>query len=328
MHILVTGGAGYIGSHTCKALAAAGLVPVTLDSLVTGHAWAVKWGPLEQGDIRDTAFVAEVMRRHDVKAVIHFAALSLVGESTREPVLYYDNNVAGTLSLLKAMVACGIERIVFSSTCAVYGMPPALPIREDMPRLPINTYGRSKLGAENAILDLARTGQIRAAILRYFNAAGADVALEIGEAHLHESHLIPLAVQAARRQSAPLSLFGTDYDTPDGTCLRDYIHVDDLAAAHIAALRFLEGASGGHCFNVGTGQGTSVRTILNAVEKVMGTKVPVTEAPRREGDPAALYAGIDLAAEKLGWRARHLDIDQIVASAVAWDRKFAATGRD
>lgn len=328
MNILVTGGAGYIGSHTCKALAAAGWIPVTLDSLVTGHAWAVKWGPLEKGDIRDTDFVADVMRRYAVKAVVHFAALSLVGESGKEPLLYYDNNVSGTLSLLRAMTKCGVEQIVFSSTCAVYGLPSVLPIREDTPRLPINTYGRSKLGAENAILDLAATGGIRAVILRYFNAAGADAALEIGEAHLHESHLVPLAVRAARLQSAPLSIFGSDYDTPDGTCLRDYIHVSDLADAHLASLRFLESNDGGHCFNVGTGQGISVRTILNAVGTVMGTEVPVVAAPRRAGDPAALYAATDLATERLGWRAKYLNIDEIVASAVAWDRAYAARGDD
>lgn len=327
MHILVTGGAGYIGSHTCKALAAAGWIPVTLDSLVTGHEWAVQWGPFEKGDIRDTAFVAGVMRKYEIKAVVHFAALSLVGESSAEPWLYYDNNVSGTLSLLKAMVETGITKIVFSSTCAVYGVPPALPIREDMPRLPINTYGRSKLGAENAILDMAQAGKLSAVILRYFNAAGADESLAIGEAHVHESHLIPLAIRAARLQSSPLSVFGTDYDTPDGTCLRDYIHVSDLAAAHLASLRFLDQHTGGHCVNVGTGQPVSVRAVLNAVEASMGTKVPVVEASRRLGDPAALYAATELSAEKLGWSARYRKIDEIVAGAVAWDRKYSAHER-
>jgi UDP-arabinose 4-epimerase len=324
LHILVTGGAGYIGSHTCKALAASGWNPVTLDSLITGHEWAVQWGPFEKGDIRDTAFVAGVMRKYDIRAVVHFAALSLVGESTREPWLYYDNNVSGTLSLLKAMTECGITRIVFSSTCAVYGVPPALPISEDMPRLPINTYGRSKLGAENAILDMAEAGRLSAVILRYFNAAGADEDLAIGEAHVHESHLIPLAIRAARLQSTPLSIFGTDYDTPDGTCLRDYIHVSDLAAAHLAAIRFLDTNNGGHCFNVGTGLPVSVRSVLNAVGAAMKTKVPVIEAPRRPGDPAALFAATQLAAKGLGWTPRYLDIADIVAGAVAWDAKYAA----
>lgn len=324
MHILVTGGAGYIGSHTCKALAAAGWTPVTLDSLITGHDWAVQWGPFEKGDIRDTAFVSSVIKKHKITAVVHFAALSLVGESASEPWRYYDNNVSGTLSLLAAMVENKVTKIVFSSTCAVYGVPPSLPIREDMPTAPINTYGRSKLGAENAIFDMAQAGKLNAVILRYFNAAGADEDLRIGEAHSPESHLIPLAIRAARAQSAPLHVFGTDYDTPDGTCLRDYIHVSDLAEAHLASLRFLERQSGGHRFNVGTGKPVSVRSVLGAVETATGIKVPVIDSPRRIGDPAALFAATDLAKEKLGWTARYLNISDIVAGAAAWDEKHSS----
>ena len=324
MKVLVTGGAGYIGSHTCLALANMGFEPVTFDSLVTGHEWAVQWGPLEKGDVRDQDLVAGVLEKHRIEAVLHFAALSLVAQSVAEPLRYYDNNVAGTLSLLAAMKRSGVRKLVFSSTCAVYGVPPSLPIREDMPTAPINPYGRTKLAAENAIMDAALAGQVDAVVLRYFNAAGADADLRIGEAHVHESHLIPLAVHAARLKSEPLRVFGTDYDTPDGTCLRDYIHVTDLADAHVAALNFIMGSSRGHRFNLGTGKPASVRQVMKAVEAAMGRPVPHSEAPRREGDPMSLYASVDLAREKLGWEPQHLDIVDIVKSAVAWDAKYAA----
>ncbi|WP_374651133.1 UDP-glucose 4-epimerase GalE [Dongia sp.] len=325
MKVLVTGGAGYIGSHACLALAAKGVEPVTLDSLITGHAWAVQWGPLARGDVRDSDFVAELIEKHKIEAVLHFAALSLVAQSVAEPLRYYDNNVAGTLALLAAMKRCNLRKLVFSSTCAVYGVPPALPIREDMPTAPINPYGRTKLAAENAIMDAAQAGEIDAVILRYFNAAGADAQLRIGEAHVHESHLIPLAIHAARLKGEPLKVFGTDYDTPDGTCLRDYVHVTDLADAHAAALDFILGSKRGHRFNLGTGKPASVRQVLTAVEQAMGRPVPHTEAPRRAGDPMTLYAANDLARDKLGWQPRHLDIVEIVKSAVAWDAKYASS---
>ena len=321
VQILVTGGAGYIGSHTCLALSAMGIRPVTLDSLVTGHEWAVQWGPLEQGDVRDTAFVRQVIERHRIEAVIHFAALSLVAESVREPLRYDDNNVAGTLSLLAAMDQCGVTRLVFSSTCAVYGVPPGLPLAETMPTAPVNPYGRSKLAAENAILDAVQAGRLDAVVLRYFNAAGADTDLRIGEAHAPESHLIPLALRAARLQQDPLEIFGTDYPTPDGTCQRDYIHVSDLADAHLAALRFVAGNRGGHRFNLGTGVPVSVREVLAAVEAAVGKPVPVIDAPRRAGDPPALYAATDLAQRTLGWAPRHPAIGDIVRSAAAWDAR-------
>ena len=324
MQVLVTGGAGYIGSHTCQALSAMGFQPITLDSLVTGHEWAVQWGPLEKGDVRDTAFVRQVLEKHRIEAVMHFAALSLVGESVTDPLRYYDNNVSGTLSLLTAMGQCGVSKLVFSSTCAVYGVPPSLPIKEDMPTAPVNPYGRSKLAAESAIFDAANAGKLDAVMLRYFNAAGADSELRIGEAHVHESHLIPLAVRAARLQSDPLKVFGTDYDTPDGTCLRDYVHVADLADAHVAALHFVIGARRGHRFNLGTGVPVSVREVLAAVGTAMQKPVPVIESPRREGDPMSLYAANDLAKRELGWTPKHLDINDIVKSAVAWDAKYSA----
>ena len=224
--VLVTGGAGYVGSHVCKALATAGFLPVTLDNLATGHRWAVKWGPLEVGDVRDSGFVESVLRRTRATAVLHFAALSLVGASSKQPFDYYDVNVNGALSLTHAMRHAGVRRLVFSSTCAVYGMPERTPIEETAPTLPVNVYGRTKLAAENLFADLARAGEIDVVMLRYFNACGADRDGEIGEAHDPESHLIPLAIQAALDQNAPLSVFGTDYPTPDGTCLRDYIHVE------------------------------------------------------------------------------------------------------
>ena len=316
--VLVTGGAGYVGSHACKALHRAGFIPVTLDSLATGHRQAVKWGPLETGDIRDEDFVADVMMRHKTSAVLHFAALSLVGESAVKPHEYYDSNVRGTLSLVAAMRRCGVSRIVLSSTCAVYGMPGKLPIEESEPRQPINVYGRTKLAVENYLSDMAASGAIRVALLRYFNAAGADADGDIGEAHSPETHLIPLAIQAGMRTDRPVSVFGSDYPTADGTCERDYVHVDDLAEAHLQALAFLEMTGGSHAFNLGTGQPVSVRQVLRAVERVLGVKVRTIEAPRRAGDPPRLFAAPGRAERELNWIATRSDIDSIVESAARW----------
>jgi UDP-arabinose 4-epimerase len=318
--VLVTGGAGYVGSHVCKALQRSGIVPVTLDNLSTGHRQAVKWGPLEIGDVRDQDFVAGVMERHGVTAVLHFAALSLVGESAGNPLEYYDNNVNGAVSLVAAMRRCGISRIVFSSTCAVYGVPDRLPIEETEATRPINVYGRTKLAVENLLADMAATGAIRTVLLRYFNAAGADSDSEIGEAHAPETHLVPLAIQAALETGRPLSVFGSDYPTADGTCERDYVHVEDLAEAHLSALAFLEATAGSRAFNLGTGQPVSVRQVLKAVERALGTEVPTVEAPRRAGDPPRLFAAPGRAARDLGWRATRSGIDTIVDSAVRWHR--------
>jgi UDP-arabinose 4-epimerase len=318
--VLVTGGAGYVGSHVCKALHRAGLTPVTLDNLHTGHRWAVKWGPLEVGDVRDDSFVSDVMFRHKVTAVLHFAALSLVGESGSKPFEYYDTNVRGALSLVSAMRRCGVERIVFSSTCAVYGVPNTLPIDEGQPTRPINVYGRTKLAVENFLTDVAGTGAIRVALLRYFNAAGADLDGEIGEAHQPETHLIPLAIQAALERSRPIGVFGGDYPTADGTCERDYVHVEDLAEAHLRALEFLEMTDGSRAFNLGTGQPVSVRQVLEAVGRVVEAKVPTIEAPRRPGDPPRLFAAPGRAERDLGWVATRSDIETIVSSAVRWHR--------
>lgn len=318
--VLVTGGAGYVGSHVCKALHRAGVLPVALDNLSTGHQRAVKWGPLEVGDVRNQSLVAEVMMRHKATAVLHFAAASLVGESASKPFEYYDNNVNGAIALVGAMRRCGLSRIVFSSSCAVYGMPEQLPIEETEATQPINVYGRTKLAVENFLSDVAATGPIRAAMLRYFNAAGADRDGDIGEAHATETHLIPLAIRAALGQGGPLSVFGTDYPTADGTCERDYVHVEDLAEAHLAALAFLETAAGSQAFNLGTGQPVSVRQVLRTVEHVLGAEVPTIEAPRRPGDPPRLFAAPGRAERDLGWVATRSGIGSIVESAARWHR--------
>jgi UDP-arabinose 4-epimerase len=319
--VLVTGGAGYVVSQVCNALDRAGFLPVAIDNLATGHRWAVKWGPLEEGDVRDGYRLETVLRRYRATAVLHFAALSLVGASAKAPFDYYDVNVNGALSLAHAMRQCNLRRLVFSSTCAVYGMPERMPIAEEAPTLPVNVYGRTKLAAENLFSDMARAGEIDVVMLRYFNACGADRDGEIGEAHDPESHLIPLAIRAALGDGAPLSLFGTDYPTPDGTCLRDYIHVEDLADAHLKALKRLESTSGAHAFNLGTGIGVSVREVLAAVGKRAGKPVPVIEAPRREGDPPRLYASPAKSERAHGGRAAETDLECMDGSAINWHRK-------
>jgi UDP-arabinose 4-epimerase len=318
--VLVTGGAGYVGSHACKALAEAGFQPVVLDNLSTGHRWAVKWGPLEIGDINDQALVTDLLKRYRVEAVMHFAAYSQVGQSVRDPGLYYANNVGGSLALLQAMRSADVNRIVFSSTCATYGMPERLPIREDAAQNPINPYGRSKLAVEYMLGDFAAAYGLRAAALRYFNAAGAAADAGIGEAHEPETHLIPLVIATALGQRGPVEIFGEDYPTLDGTCQRDYIHVADLASAHLKALDLLNGEPALHAFNLGTGQGYSVREIIAAVEKVAGNKVPQKIAPRRAGDPPALYADPSKALAQLGWKATQSSIAEIVESAWRWHR--------
>lgn len=318
--VLVTGGAGYVGSHVCKALHRSGITPITLDNLSTGHRGAVRWGPIEVGDIRNEDFVSEVMARHNTIAVLHFAALSLVGDSAGKPFEYYDNNVTGTLSLVSAMRRRGVSRIVFSSTCAVYGMPDRLPIEEGEATRPISVYGRTKLAVENLLSDMAATGAIRTAMLRYFNAAGADADGEIGEAHSPETHLVPLAIRAATESDQPLHVYGSDYPTADGTCERDYVHVEDLAEAHLQALALLETAGGSHAFNLGTGQPVSVRQVVRSVERILGAKVRTIEAPRRPGDPPRLFAAPGRAERDLGWVATRSDIDSIVESAARWHR--------
>jgi UDP-glucose-4-epimerase GalE len=320
MKVLVTGGAGYIGSHTCKALASAGHVPIAFDNLSRGHRWAVKWGPLVYGDVRDTNGVRKAIEANDIDAVIHFAAFAYVGESVEQPNHYYQNNVGGLLSILDAMVSCGVHRIVFSSTCAVYGIPEGLPIGETTPCSPINPYGRTKLMCEHILTDHARAYDLGSIALRYFNAAGADAEGDIGEAHDPETHLIPLILQAAAGMRDEIRVMGDDYDTPDGTCIRDYIHVTDLANAHVCALHKCErGVS--DAINLGTGAGYSVNEIIEAVRSVTQRDFRVISAPRRSGDPPSLIANPAKAGAKLGWRASHSDLNNIILTAWTWLEK-------
>jgi UDP-arabinose 4-epimerase len=319
--VLVTGGAGYIGSHACKSLAEAGYLPVTYDNLSRGHRHAVRWGPLVEGDVGDAANVTACLRTHQISAVMHFAAFAYVGESTSDPALYYRNNVAGTLSLLDAMREASVKQIVFSSSCATYGLPDAMPIRETMAQHPVNPYGETKLAIERVLHWYGAAFGLRSVSLRYFNAAGADRGGDVGEEHEPETHLIPLVLRAALGSGPPVSIFGTDYPTPDGTAIRDYIHVDDLAAAHVQALEYLAAGGSSTAVNLATGKGYSVRDIVAAVERAVGHAVPYREAPRREGDPPALVADASLAATVLGWRAQCSDLDTIIRTALAWARR-------
>jgi len=319
--ILVTGGAGYVGAHACKALDSAGYQPVVLDNLVYGHEQAVRWGAFERGDIADRTRLDEVFERHKPMAVMHFAAFAYVGESVTEPGKYYRNNVAGTLSLLEAMRDHGVSQLVFSSTCATYGVPDKVPIPESAPQRPINPYGTSKLMVETMLRDFDAAHSIRSIALRYFNAAGADPDGDIGELHDPETHLIPLALDAVIGRGPPLTLFGDDYDTTDGTCIRDYVHVSDLADAHVLALQVLDQGGASDAYNLGTGNGVSVREVLAAVERVTGKPVPHSVGARRPGDPAELVSEARRAASELGWRPRLSDLDTIVSTAWAWHCK-------
>lgn len=315
--ILVTGGAGYIGSHTALLLAQAGFEPVTLDNLVYGHREAVRFGPFEQGDIQDRAVLDRVFRQYQPRAVVHFAAFAYVGESVADPGKYYRNNVAGTLTLLEAMRDHGCLEIIFSSSCAVYGLPERLPLTEDHPQRPMSPYGASKHMNERMIADFGQAHGLKAVCLRYFNAAGAAPEHGLGEDHTPETHLIPLAIQAALGERPPLQIFGTDYPTPDGTAVRDYVHVLDLAQAHVRALDLLaQGRSG--AFNLGLGNGHSVAEVLRAVKEVSGREVPAQMAPRRAGDPPMLVAAADLAREVLGWTPAHTDLTGIIDTAWRW----------
>jgi UDP-glucose-4-epimerase GalE len=325
--VLVTGGAGYIGSHACKALRAAGFVPVTYDSLIRGHRELVRYGPLEEGDIRDAARLAEVLARHGVIAVMHFAALAYVSESVAEPWLYYDNNFVGTLTLIEATRKAGIEAFVFSSTCATYGAAADQPISEDAPQAPINPYGRAKLAAEFALRDTGNACGLRSVMLRYFNACGADPSGEIGELHEPEPHLIPRVLMAAAGEIDAVDVFGTDYPTPDGTAIRDYIHVCDLADAHVAALRYLQAGGGTIALNLGTGRGHSVREVIDAARRATGRDIPVRYGKRRAGDPPTLVAEASQARATLDFVPRWLDIEAAIASAWAWHARRGQTAQ-
>jgi UDP-arabinose 4-epimerase len=320
-NVLVTGGAGYIGSHTCKALANAGYTPVVYDSLFRGNAWSVKWGPLEVGDLMDGERLRDVLRQYRPVGVIHFAAFAYVGESMQNPLMYYRNNVGGTVSLLRSLAAEGVDRLVFSSTCATYGTPTTNPIHEDMPQNPINPYGQSKLMVEQILKDCSLNGSLSAVALRYFNAAGADAEGEIGEAHDPETHLIPLTLGAARGTAPPLTVFGNDHPTPDGTCIRDYIHVTDLADAHVKAFAHSSGNQGFSAFNLGTGTGISIKEVIQAAHEVTGREVPFSFGPRRAGDPAALVADPSLARDVLGWSTQYSDLRNILQTAWDWMKR-------
>jgi len=326
-NVLVTGGAGYIGSHACKALAEAGYTPVTLDNLVHGHRWAVRWGPFVRGDVADEPLVRGVLREHRIEAVIHFAGYGYVGESMLAPGKYFQNNVSGSIALLNAMRAENANCLVFSSTCATYGVPQNALIDEDHPQHPVNPYGESKLFVERMLGWFGAAHGLRHAALRYFNAAGADADGDTGEDHDPETHLIPLAIDAALGTRPPVAIFGTDYPTPDGTAVRDYIHVTDLAAAHVEALRRLQAGAANMRLNLGTGRGHSVRDVIRAIEEVGGRPIPVTEASRRPGDPAMLVAASGRAATSLGWTPRHSDLRNIIATAWRWHSSQRARTR-
>lgn len=321
-NVLVVGGAGYIGSHTCKAMAKIGMKPVVLDNLVYGHRESVKWGPFYEGDLFDRELVSKIIDQEKIEAVIHFAAFAYVGESVKEPLKYYRNNTAGTIALLDACLAKNVNRIVFSSTCASYGIPASSPIDETFPQNPINPYGQSKLMVEKILKDLCHATETRAVVLRYFNAAGADPEAEIGEDHDPETHLIPLVLQAAADPSKPVTVFGQDYPTADGTCVRDYIHVNDLASAHILALQKMDSLPERYSvFNLGTQNGYSVAEVLREAEKVVGHPIPHKFGERRPGDPPALVATSRRAREILGWDPKHSDLATILGTAWGWYRK-------
>jgi len=316
--ILVTGGAGYIGAHCCSALSDAGYLPVCLDNLSTGHSDFVKWGPLVAADIRDTGKVAEILREHHVAAVIHLAASSLVGESVADPEKYYVNNLVGSLSILQAMRSAGCGHIVFSSTGAVYGDAGSGELSERLPCFPVNPYGRSKLMVEQMLGDFRFAYGVTSFALRYFNASGAQPNAGIGEKRRNETHLIPRALASVSGQLQDFAIFGNDYDTPDGTAVRDYIHVVDLAAAHVRALELLLQGHAGGCCNLGTGQGYSVKEVLSAIAAVAGRNVPCSVRERRAGDPSFLVADASAAKQILGFEAVSSDLENIVLTAWEW----------
>ena len=319
--ILVTGGAGYVGSHACKALAEAGFTPVVYDNLSRGHDWAVRFGPLEVGELSDRAKLDEVFARHQPAAVLHFAALAYVAESVAQPALYHRNNVMGSLNLLEAMVASNVAAIVFSSTCAVYGAPGNGLLTEDMPLAPVNPYGETKMMVERLLADFSRTHGLRHAALRYFNAAGAAPEDGLGEDHDPESHLVPLVLDVALGRRSEITVFGDDYDTADGTCVRDYIHVMDLADAHVRALDHLLAGKGDLTLNLGTGTGYSVNQVIEAARRVTGEAINAVIGPRRAGDPPVLVADAARAREVLGWKPARAALADQIGDAWRWHQK-------
>jgi UDP-arabinose 4-epimerase len=317
MQILVTGGAGFIGSHVCKALAKAGHVPVVFDNLSRGYAHAVRWGVLERGDLQDQNRLIEVMQTHKIEAVIHLAALAYVGESVSQPDLYYQNNVLGTYTLLQAMRMCKVRRLVFSSSCATYGLPQKQPIDTDCPQSPINPYGRTKLICEQMIEDFVQSFEMGSVILRYFNAAGADPDGEIGENHEPETHLLPIALQVAAGLRTQLDVYGADYPTIDGTCVRDYIHVSDLAAGHVLAIDRCQLNAVLKC-NLGLGRGYSVNEVLDCAQRITGRTIARSYVARRAGDPPILICDPRSAHQLLDWQPKHMELAVMVEHAWRW----------
>ena len=319
--VLVTGGAGYIGAHACKALAQRGFTPVVFDDLSTGWAESVKWGPLVRGDLMDRPAINAALADHRPVAVMHFAALSLVGEAMRDPARYWRVNVGGALNLWEACVAAGVRNVVLSSTCATYGDHDGVLLTEDTPQRPLNAYGGSKLAVEGMLRDFGIAYGIDHVIFRYFNVAGADPEGELGEQHLPETHLIPLMLDAVAGKRPALTVFGTDYPTPDGTCVRDYVHVADLAAAHVLGLRRLLDGKGGGTYCLGTGRGFSVREVIEASRGVTNREVPVILGERRPGDAASLVMSSCRAISELGWEPQHSSLRKMIGDAWAWAQK-------
>lgn len=319
--ILVTGGAGYIGSHTCKALSQSGYTPIVIDNLSSGNKEFVQWGELFVGDVEDSSLLEKVFTTFDIQAVIHFASLINVGESVTNPILYYKRNIIPSIILLETMRAFKIKKMIFSSTCAVYGTPAVVPISEDAFQDPLNPYGKTKWTIENLLSDMAIAGEISALSLRYFNASGADPEGQMGESHDPETHLIPLAIRAAFDPSYTLKVFGTKYPTTDGTCIRDYVHVTDLAQAHVLALQSITATPQFASFNVGSAKGYSVFEIINVIERVSGRKVKYTIENPRPGDPPVLVANSTKIKTQLQWNPTHSDLETIVKTAIAWHQK-------
>ena len=321
MHVLVTGGAGYIGAHACKALSRAGFIPVAFDNLTTGWGDAVRFGPLFEGDLMDRAALDAAFAQYKPVAVMHFAALSLVGESMTNPGKYWRTNVNGSLNLIEATLAAGIKHFVFSSTCATYGDLDGVALDEDTPQTPINAYGGSKRAIEMMLRDYEKSDGLTSVIFRYFNVAGADPEGEVGEQHEPETHLIPLMLDAIDGKRPALTVFGSDYNTPDGTCIRDYVHVSDLVDAHVLGLRWLRDGKGPRIFCLGSGRGFSVREVIDASRAVTNRDVPILEGQRRPGDATSLVSGSIRAVSELGWTPSRSTLTQMIGDALSWSRK-------
>jgi len=321
-NILVVGGAGYIGSHMCKYLSKNGYLPIVLDNLSRGHEKAVKWGPLIEGSISDRNILKRVFSEHRIDAVMHYAAYSYVGESVTDPSMYYQNNLADTICLLSEMVEAEIKNIVFSSSCAVYGEPEEIPITENHPKNPVNPYGWTKYMVEQVLNDFKYAYGVESVSLRYFNAAGADPDGELGEDHNPETHLIPIAIQAALGKREEIRIYGNNYPTHDGTCIRDFIHVEDLAESHLLALNRLLNGKGGGTYNLGNGEGYSVREVIDITRRITGKPIRDRVVDRRDGDPAVLVGSSDKAKNELGWNPRFPDLESIVETAWHWHQKY------